>query len=144
MMRDFKFEYTDTKFIIKLFGLCFLLWVALLFTISVTKELIGVIGSLVLAFGTPLLIFFLNKKKIKKQGTANITDTYSEFRLADSIKKIVYADMRTYLIQRFNGTCLKIKFKDGKTFALQANSNFCNPYQFDTFCQEFEGVIEMV
>ena len=141
-MRDFTFEYTDTKFALKLLGLSFLAFVLLLIAMVVTVDLIGIIGSLILAFGVPLLIFFLNKKNIKKQGTANIYDSYSEFKLVDSTDKVVYADMRTYQVERYNGTHLKIKFKDGKDFKLQANSNFCNTDQFDTFCQEFENVVQ--
>jgi hypothetical protein len=70
-MRDYNFEYTDTKFTLKLLGLSFLVFVALLIAMVVTVDLIGIIGSLILTLGVPLLIFFLNKKKIKKQGAAN-------------------------------------------------------------------------
>jgi hypothetical protein len=141
-MKDFTFEYTDTKFTLKLLGLSFLAFVVLLIAMVVTVDLIGIIASIILVFGVPLLIFFLNKKKIKKHGTANIYDSYSEFKLADSTDKVVYADIRTYQVERYNGTHLKIKFKDGKDFKLQANSNFCNNDQFDSFCQEFENVVQ--
>ena len=141
-MRDYNFEYTDTKFTLKLLGLSFLTLVTLLIAMVVTVDLIGIIGSLILAFGVPLLIFFMNKKKIKKQGTANIYDSYSEFKLANSSDKVVYADIKTYQVERYNGTHLKIKFKDGKDFKLQANSNFCNADQFDTFCNEFENSVQ--
>jgi hypothetical protein len=141
-MRDFTFEYTDTKFTLKLLGLSFLAFVVLLIAMVVTIDLIGIIGSLILAFGVPLLIFFLNKKKIKKHGTANIFDSYSEFKLADSTRKIEFGQIKTYQVERYNGTALAIKLKDGKDFKLGANTNFCNADQFDTFCQEFEKTIQ--
>jgi hypothetical protein len=141
-MRDHSFEYTDTKFTLKLLGLSFLAFVVLLIAMVVTVDLIGIAGALILAFGVPFLIFFLNKKKIKKLGTANIYDSYSEFKLADSTDKVVYADIRTYQVERYNGTALVIKLKDGKDFKLQANTNFCKAEQFDAFCQEFENVIQ--
>src|SRR5436190_14096551 len=141
-MTDFNFEYTDTKFTLKLLGLSFFVFVVLLVAMVVTVDLIGVIGALVLAFGVPLSIFFLNKNKIKKLGTASIYDSSSEFKLADSTEKVVYADIKTYQVERYNGTQLKIKFKDGKDFKVQANSNFCNSDQFDAFCGEFEKTIQ--
>jgi hypothetical protein len=141
-MRDYNFEYTDTKFTLKLIGLSFLAFVVLLIAMVVTVDLLGIAGALILAFGVPVLIFFLNKKKIKKIGTANIYDSSSEFKLADSTEKVVYADIKTYQVERYNGTHLKIKFKDGKDFKLQANSNFCNSDQFDILCGEFEKTVQ--
>jgi hypothetical protein len=141
-MRDFSFEYTDAKFTLKLLVLCFLSLVVFLIAMAVTVDLIGVIGSLIFVFGVPLAIFFLNRKKIKKHGTANIHDSYSEFTLADSTDKIVYSDIESYQVERYNGTHLKIKFKDGRSFKVQANSNFCNADKFDAFCREFEDTIQ--
>lgn len=141
-MADYNFEYTDTKFTLKLLGISFLTFILLLIAMIVTIDLIGVIGGLILAFGVPLLIFFLNKKKILKQGSAIINDSYSEFKLSDTTNKIVYSDIRTYQVERFNGTHLKIKFKDGSRFKLQANSNFCNSKQFDLCSQEFDDTVQ--
>jgi hypothetical protein len=108
----------------------------------VTVDLIGIIGSLILTFGTPVLIFFMYKKRIKKLGTVNIHDSYAEFKLAESMDKIEYEDIKTYQVERYNGTHLKIEFKNGKNFKLQANSNFCNSDQFDNLCQEFENTVQ--
>jgi hypothetical protein len=116
---------------------------AFLMAMIVTANLIGFIGSLILTFGIPFLIFFMNRKKIKKQGIAGIYDSYSEFKLGGSIDKVVYADIKTYQVERFNGTHLKIKFKDGHNFKLQANSNFCNIEAFDIFCQQFENMVQL-
>jgi hypothetical protein len=137
-MKTISFEYTDTKFTLRLLTLCFL---TLLILVITTVNLIGM-GGLILAFGVPILIFFVNKKKIKKQGIANIFASYSEFTIAAATAKVVYADIRTYQIERYNGIYLKVKFNDGKSFKLQANANFCNPIQFDTCCREFESVIQ--
>ena len=139
---SFSFEYTDTKYTLKLLGISFAALLALLIAMVVTVELIGVAGSLILAFGIPFLIFFFNKKKIKKQGTANIYDSSSEFSLVDSTIKVAFSDMKTYQVERYNGTALVIKFKNGNDFKLQANSNFCNPEQFDAFCKEFEKTVQ--
>lgn len=141
-MSDYNFEYTDTKFTLKLLGLSFLTLILLLIAMVVTIDLIGIIGSLILAFGVPLLIFFLNKKRIKRYGTANIFDSYTEFKLSDSTQKIEFEQIKTYLFERYNGTALAIKLKDGKDFKLQANTNFCDAAQFDAFCQEFEKTIQ--
>jgi hypothetical protein len=120
-MKTISFEYTDTKFTLRLLTLCFL---TLLILVITTVNLIGM-GGLILAFGVPILIFFVNKKKIKKQGIANIFASYSEFTIAAATAKVVYADIRTYQIERYNGIYLKVKFNDGKSFKLQANANFC-------------------
>lgn len=143
-MRDFTFEYTDTKLTLKLFGLSFLIFVVLLVAMIVTVDLLGITGSLILTFGIPFLIFFLNKKRIKKQGTATIYDSYSEFKLAESSHEVVYADIKTYQVEEYNGTQLIIKFIDGTNFKLQANSNFCNTDQFDIFCREFENTLQQL
>ena len=141
-MREFNFEYTDEKFTVKLLVLSFLAHAVLLIAMLVTIDLIGIIGALILAFGVPILIFLLNKKKIKKNGTANIYDSSSEFKLAGSIEQVVYKEIKTYQVERFNGTQLVIKLKDGKKFKLQANSIFCNSDQFDIFCEELEKSVQ--
>jgi hypothetical protein len=141
-MSDYNFEYTDTKFTLKLLGLSFLAFVVLLIAMVVTVDFIGIVGGLLLTFGVPVLLFVLNKKKIKKLGMANISDSSSEFKLADSTEKIDFANIISYRVERYNGTSLVIKRKDGKDFKLRANTNFCNAEHFDTFCQELDKAIQ--
>lgn len=141
-MKDLKFEYTDSKFTLILLGLSLLSFVLLLIVEREVIELLGVIGALILTLGVPLLIFFLNKKKIKKQGTAMIHDSFSVFRLSGSTVQVDYADIKAYQVERYNGTQLKIKFMNGKNLKVEANSNFCNSSQFEAFCQEFERTIQ--
>jgi hypothetical protein len=141
-MKNYNFEYTSTKFTLKLLGLSFLAFIVLLIAMVVTIDLIGIIGSLIVAFGVPFFIFYLNKKKIKKTGAASLFDSYVEFKLAESSEKIKFEQIKTYQVERYNGTALTIKLNDGNNFKLRANINFCHPGQFDFFCQELEKVLQ--
>jgi Flp pilus assembly protein TadB len=62
-MGDFNFEYSDIKSSLKLIGLSFLVFVLLIIAMILTVKIIGVAVCMVLLFGIPLLIFFMNKKK---------------------------------------------------------------------------------
>jgi hypothetical protein len=97
---------------------------------------------LILAIGVPLVIFLLNKKKIKKRGTATIDESSALFILANATRRVAYADIRTYQVERYNGTHLRIRYRDGARFTLHADSNFCNADHFDDFCREFENVVQ--
>jgi hypothetical protein len=67
---------------------------------------------------------------------------YCEFKISESTYTVVYADINTYQVEQYNGTHLKIKFKNGTDFKILANSNFCDSEQFEAFCIEFERIVQ--
>jgi len=141
-MKDYTFEYSDTKLTLKIFIISVLTFILLvILAVGIFQKTILATPSFIAAFGVPILIFYLNRKKIKKQGQVNIYDTYFIFILENSSNKIEYLDIREYQVERYNGVQLNIMFKDDKIFKLQANSTFCNPDQFDFVCDELEKVV---
>ncbi|MBJ7428113.1 MAG: hypothetical protein JHD28_04030 [Bacteroidia bacterium] len=140
-MKEFNFEYTDTKFLMKLFGICSLVFVGMIITAAVNKDTTPIIWGLILSFIIPFAIYFLNKKNITKLGTACITDASVTFQLTEVTQTITFEEIATYQVEQFNGTSLKLKLNNGTEFKLLANTNFCNADQFDAFCQEFEQAI---
>lgn len=142
-MREYSFKYTDSGYIIKLFLVSFFVAILTLFITVTNANIFGPIVSVTLSMVASILIFILNKKKIKKFGVAHIFISHSEFKLAGFTEYVYYSNIRTYQIERSSsGVHLRIKFKDGNEFKLQANSNFCDDSQYNTFCQEFEKVIQ--
>jgi len=141
-MRTFAFEYTDMKFFMKLLGWSFLTFFILLFSMVFTVELIGIVAGLILTFGVPTLIFYLNKKKIRNDGGATILDEFCEIKLTAASQNVVFANIKTYQIEHYNGAALRIWFRDGTKFKVVANSNFCDEGQFEIFCRELDGVLQ--
>jgi hypothetical protein len=139
-MKEFSFEYTDVKFALKLLGLCVLIAAVLALAMSFSEALVGVIG----AFGVlaiPVVIFLLFKGGINKTGSAFIYDRSTELKLIDSSESIVYADIKSIKVKRYNGTLLSVKLRSGRRFRLHANSNFSNSFQFDAFCEVLETTV---
>ncbi len=140
-MKEFNFEYTDTKYLMKLFGISWLVFVGMIIIVAQNKESISIIWAIILILGIPFAIYFFNKKKITKLGTACITDDSVTFQLAEVTQTITFEQIATYQVEQYSGTNLRLKLKDGTKFKIFASSNFCNADQFDTFCQEFEQTI---
>lgn len=143
-MKTYEFEYTDTKHLNRLMVSSFIIFLLLLICMSIffdtgNDDMV----NLIIPIGIPLLIFVINIKKIKKQGTATIHDSYTEFELSDTSFKINYKDIVSYQITRYTGITFIIKLKDDEAFKLRAESHFSDSQKLDDFCQAFESTIEM-
>ncbi|SFA89810.1 hypothetical protein SAMN05660845_0864 [Flavobacterium swingsii] len=139
-MTKYDFEFNDTKFAFRLFMICLITFIALLF---ITLQLnLNFLILITISLGIPILIFWLNRKKIPKKGFATISDCEIEFNLNGAEEKINLNEIKNYQIHIYNGTTLNIKLKSGKKIGIVSNSNFCNPMKFDVFCQELENKIE--
>src|SRR5689334_5875633 len=110
-MREEVFEYTDSKLTLKLLGLCFLIFVIGLLLVPKGKTP-WTLPGLIAAFGIPLTIFLLNKKKIKKEGSVTINDSNAEFKLEGAISKIEYSEIKSFRIEHNIGTILNIKLNN--------------------------------
>ena len=140
-MKDYDFDFTDQRYTLTLIGLCFLSF-ALVLVILIPLDFFGLIWSILLAFLVPVFIFWYNRKKIKKTGYATIYGTKAEFRLPALQEKLEYADIKTYKVSRHQSTSLEIELKNGKTFKLYANPNFCITARFDNVCATFDKVVQ--
>ena len=138
---DYNFEYTDSKTLFRLFGLCFGLCILLLFSISFTRHYVDIGMSIILAFVIPSLIFWFYRKKTKKQGSASITESSVDFKTHKGTTTINYKDITSYFIQHYNGIYFKVLLADKSKFVIGANENFCNPETFGAFCDDFETVL---
>ena len=139
-MTKYDFEFNDNKFALRLFMICLITFIALLF---ITLQLnLNFLILITISLGIPILIFWLNRKKNPKIGFAIIGDSEIELNLNGTEEKFNLNEIENYQIHIYNGITLNIKLKSGKKIGIVSNSNFCNPMKFDTFCQELENKIE--
>jgi uncharacterized RDD family membrane protein YckC len=140
-MKKYNFEFNDNKFAIRLFAFCLILFLTILFVVTITLKFNFII-TISISLGIPILIFWLNRKRIPKNGFATMNDSEVVFNLNGIETKINFDEIKNYQIQIYNGTVLNVKLKSGKRIGIVSNSNFCNPMKFDIFCKEFEKNIE--
>lgn len=142
-MTKYEFEYVNQKYSLALFLISFATFFALLFTLVEFKKFFNIYLTMTLSFGIPILIFWLNKHKIKKNGFAILEDNYTEITKLDKLERINFDEIKNYQVQDYNGNIsLFINLKNGKKINLSSNSTFCNTEYFDNYCQELESKIE--
>ena len=94
-MNEYKFEYSDQKFVTKLFIICsgiFILSFASMIGISKVINLPSkffITLFMLLCFGIPFTYFWLNRKKIKKIGSAKLNDNNVEIEFENNEKKSI-------------------------------------------------------
>lgn len=147
-MKEYRFEYSNQKYATKLSIICFGFFIlsfigmfGLLKFIKLSKVIFFAL-FLILCFGIPFLIFWLNRKKIKKLGSANLEDEKVKIVLENEVKEIQFNQIENYLVQVYNGTLLQIKLLNGEKFKMYSNSNFCNTIEFDKFSNDLETKIQ--
>jgi L-asparagine transporter-like permease len=148
-MEKHNFEYFNQKFVNKLvptllalFLLLFFGSIILLSNNSAKNSLFVVFFCFIVSFSIPYAIYRLKRKEIKKEGSASIYELYIEFDLDKTQRRIAYADIKSYLIQSYNGTLLNLVLKDGEKFNIAANNTYCDTIKFDNFCADLEHVLE--
>lgn len=146
-MKEYNFEYFNQKFTSKFVGSLLILFLILFFSSIMILSKISIKNSyfvficLFFSFIIPYIIYRFNRKNIKKQGTAVIYESYIEFNLDLIQRQIKFTDIKSYLIQNYNGTILNLVLKDGEKFNVAANINYCDTSKFDSFCLEVEKVL---
>lgn len=142
-MAKYEFEYVNQKYSLTLFLISFATFFALFFTMLEFKKFFNVYFTLIISFGIPILFFWLNKHKIKKDGFAILEENYTEISKSDKLERINFDDIKNYQVQDYNGNIsLLINLKSGKKMNLTSSSNFCKTEYFDNYCQELEVKIE--
>ena len=146
-MKEYKFEYSNQKFALKLFIICFGFFFLSFFGIIILSKniqlnkIVFMAMFLILCFGIPFYFFWQNRKKIKKIGCGKLENEKVKFILENEIKEIEFNQIENYLVQIYNGTLLEIKLLNGEKFKIYSNSNFCNTTEFDEFSSNLETKI---
>lgn len=136
-MGKYQFEYTDKKYLIKVFIVFVTVQVISVLIVLDNASSIGSIWYLTTCL-TSLVLFFVFARKSKKRGSATINDSFTEIYLPDRHVTIHYAEVKRYKIEHFRGRQLNVWLKNGFVFELNANYNFCNPAGFDQFVLAFD------
>jgi len=127
---------------LKLLGVCVLIFVCLLVSLGLTHKYIGMFAGFVAAFAIPFFIFWLNRKKIKRYGSAVLNYHSIVFSLDRRKEYVEFASIRDYLVQYYNGVSLRIRLNNGQKILIVANENFCNPDKLGSFCGLLETIFE--
>lgn len=142
-MAKYEFEYVNQKYSLTLFLISFATFFALIFTLVEFKKYFNIYFTMILSFGIPILIFWLNKHKMKKVGFAILEENYTEINKNDKLERINFDEIKNYQVQVYNGSIsLLINLKSGKRMSLSSSPTFCSTEYFDKYCQELESKIE--
>ncbi|MDQ6478981.1 hypothetical protein [Dyadobacter sp. LHD-138] len=140
-MKDYTFEYINQKLLLILFGISVAVLAGLIACMSYLAPVIDKNISFILVLGGPVLIFWLNKGKLKRRCTAHLSSTSVSFNFDDNIENVEFTDLMSYKIEHYNGTTLVMKFHGRKKIKLVANGNFCDSTPMESFCQALEDAI---
>ena len=141
-MKEYQFEYTNQNFTTLLTFICIFLFGGLVLgCVSILDE--KWIPA-VFAFGILMsfLIFWLFRKKLKKQGVASLTDDSIEFLLGDRKQLLHFENFASYKIKNLDSTILTINFKGDLRLKLFASNYFCKTKQFEILCNDLRSQIE--
>lgn len=129
-MKKYDFEFYDprynTKIVLMFFALFVLSFIgsaSVCLYFSIENGLIIVLSITLLL---PIAFFFINRKKLKKKGSAVINYDHVVFHLDGITAQIGYKDISSYLIQDYNGLLLKLKLNDGTKLAIAASDKYGN------------------
>ena len=137
-MKEYNFEYFNQKYTQKLVIKLFVIFLTFFSILCISNNNFVQVTAILLSLIIPYVIFNSKKKNIKRIGSATLYDTHAEFKLDEIHTVINFSEIKSYLIQNYNGSMLNIKFKDGKKFNLAANINYCKTLAFDNFCDDLD------
>jgi hypothetical protein len=140
-MKEYIFEYTKQRIAYLLFLLLFgIIALAAFILSSLFKNflLLDIISSIILG----VLFFLLNKKRIKRNGKAELTENEVVFELSD-VKRVVFNQLKYYYIyDGKNGIIFTLGLLDGTKLKIGANNNFCNDELLKTFLTDLKSAID--
>lgn len=142
-MAKYQFEYANQKYSLTLFLISFVTFFGLLFSMTQFKRFFNIYFIMLISFGIPILIFWLNKHKIKKDGFAILEDNFTEIYKLDKVQRINFHEIKNYQVQDYNNNIsLIVNLKNGKTISLSSISSFCKTENFENYCKELEVKLE--
>lgn len=142
-MKEYNFEYTNQAMAYLLFVLAFgTLFLGIFIFSLFFKDFLSPILAVTISLAISFLVFWLNKRKIKKYGTVKLMDDSMELEL-DKAESINFSDLRYYYIyDGKNGPVFTLGFRNKKKIKIGANDNFCNADPFSDFLINFQSTIE--
>ena len=139
-MTKYNFEYADISLMYRILFTSYAIFITLtLFLFYESFNTAAFISFLFFIIG-PFIIVWMYRKKIKVNGTAYINENSLEFNLKNFNDTIQFTDIKSYMVQIYNGVFLRLRLNNGKKIKINANDYFCNPEQFDIFCDDLEQV----
>ena len=142
-MKEYNFQSVNQRKALILFVTMFALFFALIFGMTSLKNVFNIYVTMIFSFGIPISIFLLNKKRIKENCNAKISEKNTEIEKEGKIHIINFEEIRSYKIETYNNsTSLNIKLKNNEKFCLNTNSNFGDTKNFENYCSDLETAIE--
>ncbi len=138
MTREYDFEYTDQKTMFAVTLACLGLFLIAILGLFYLRMVLSPAVSFVLALIASLVLFLLLKGKIKRKGTAYLNDDSMRLVLDGESKQIDFQALKYYSVAYYSGPTLTLKTTDGQKIKVRAHSSFCNPADFDDFCDDLE------
>lgn len=147
---EYDFEYTDIIYKWKLLGICFLIFlisylISAIFARDFFREIkVGVmlIEIIVAHVGMVVLIFWLNKKNIRRKGSASIFEEAVNFKLHHNYRRILFSDIKSYRTSQDGGARLWIQSDVDKEFHIAAETAYCDSKNFELFFEDFIKIIK--
>lgn len=142
-MKTYHFEHTDEKriktSILLGFGIFFSTTGLAFFTVDKQHIFMFVLLGLLLAG----IFFYLNTRKVKQTGTAQLADDYVLLNVFGKQTQIWFEQIKIYQDgSKWDQAYLKLQLIDGSKFMLAAGENFCNPSDFKIFMTDAMQALE--
>ncbi len=141
-MREFNFEYSDRRLTIKLLLYSYAIFLVVLAFLIYQHLMMAALISFFFLVLAPLLIILFFKKQIKANGTACINENSVELKLRNINETIQFGDIKSYMVQVYQGFMIRLRLNNGRKVRIDANENFCNPQQFSLFCDSLEQSLD--
>ena len=138
---EYRFEYSKREVLLRFILLTIAIFVCSLIATFSLLHHIGIWPCVTFPFAVPCLIFYLNRKKFKSKGVANLYQDKIFIDLDDSQSTFYFSDIETFKVEHFHGVSLSIRLRDRTKYRLFANDD-CDHSQLEKLCADFEKVIE--
>ncbi|HMR17969.1 MAG TPA: hypothetical protein PKA53_01600 [Sphingobacterium sp.] len=141
-MKEYNFEYTDQRLLIRTSCISLILFFILITgSLSlVNHELSQVLGT-VTSFAIPGIYFVTNEKKFKRRGLVLIGYDRILFNVSDRIHIIGLSNIIRCTIHHCQGTRLELVSRTGVSIKLTSNRHFCDTSELELACQAIEESI---
>ena len=94
-MKQYTFEYTDSKLLLILVGIFLLILISILALLRYIIPVTGVNLGAVIVLGLPALVVWLLRKRLKKNVVADLNSSFVNFDFGDRIENIAFKDLQS-------------------------------------------------
>jgi hypothetical protein len=89
--------------------------------------------------GTPIALLYYGKKKLVETGFAILEKDKMIVTLNGTTHDFHFDDIKSYMIDRYNGIRFMIENTDGRKLTIRAHENICPPRTLYSLSKRFEG-----